>query len=294
MTDTTSCPPVTINASILPVRYGPWTITDEVLYQKEDVHVVGTTDPDYVLKVRKISHTAHDELGALTMIRRHTLTYCVHTPHSADKFCGMTDTHVWYAMRRYAGPIAYNDEARRNWRRIAQDALAFLTQLHRSCRLVHMDIKITNILAHRGRVAFTVSDYELCDVPNRRLTREYGPDFRYYYMAMGADLDQPLVSWRMDLTALGYVLAEITWNTVEHNRTTFQRLMYDRRDAAARLGARDDPSGDAELMALREAEMSKAHPSVLGYLQLIEERLPWDMEGPPPESFYRELLAFFL
>lgn len=277
--------------------YGPWTITDEVLYRKMDVCVVGTTEPDYVLKLRKISHVAHDELGALMMIRRHSLSYAIDTPLCSTKFCGMTDTHIWYVMRRYAGHVSYNEDARRSWKRIAQDVLAFLTQLHRSCHLVHMDIKVTNILANHSHTRFVVSDYELCDTPDRRLTRDYSPDFRYYYMAVGADLDQPLVSWRMDLTALGYILAEMSWNTSEMlPRTTFQRLMYERRDAAAAVtvGPRDDPSGDVDLIALREREMLGAHPAILGYLRFIKERLPWDMEAPPPESFYRELLTFFL
>jgi hypothetical protein len=274
--------------------YGPWTATEEVLYDKKEVRVLGTTDPDYVLKIREISDIAHDELGALMMMRRHSVSYGVYTPHrDAKKFCGMTDTHVWYAMRRYAGHIHYDDETRSKWRRVAQDVLAFLTQLHRACHLIHMDIKITNILANRTHTAFVVSDYELCDTPNRRLTRDYGPDYRYYYLAMGAELDQPLVSWRMDLTALGYLLAELTWNTVENRRTTFHKAIFGIRDRAA-AGERIDPSGDAELVALREREMAAAHPSVLGYLRLIAERVPWDMEAPPSESLYRELLTFFL
>jgi serine/threonine protein kinase len=271
--------------------YGPWSITDEVLYEKKDVRIIGTTDREYVLKVRKISSTAHDELGALCMIRRHSLTYAIYTPRAPHKFCGMTDTHIWFAMRRYAGHINYDDYARRNWLRIAQDVLAFLTQLHRACHLIHMDIKITNILCSPPRVAYTVSDYELCDVPNNRLTRDYDADSRYYYMAMGAQLNEQLCSWRMDLTALGYMLAEITWNKEEQLSTTFQKRIFQRRDEAA-AGGLIDSHDDAELIALRESEMRAAHPTVIAYLRLVET-LPWNAEAPPPESFYRELLAFF-
>lgn len=274
-------------------KYGPWMATEEVLYEKGDVRVIGTTDNNYVIKLRKISDMAHDELGALMMIRRHSIARAIHTPSSAERFCGMTSTHIWFAMHRYAGPIAYDDVTRQNWRRVGQDVITFLSYLHRTCHLVHMDIKVTNILAYRSRTSFVVSDYELCDTPNRRLTHTYKPDYRYYYLAMGAELDQPLVSWRMDLTALGYILAELTWNTVDNKRTTFQAAIYDLRDKAA-AGEHDDPSGDADLVALREAEMAAAHPSVLAYLRLIKERLSWDMEAPPPESFYRELMAFFL
>lgn len=203
----------------------------------------------------------------------------------------MTDTHIWYAMRRYDGSLAYNDYARDNWRRIAQDVLAFLTQLHRSCHLIHMDIKVTNILRQYCRPAFVVADYELCDTPNRRLTRDYGRDFRYYYLAMGAELDQPLYSWRMDLTALGYMLAEMIWNTVDNNRTTFQAAMYRRRDNTVTEG---DTATDEELVTLRKCEMAVAHPTILAYLRHLEEGLTWSSEFPPPETFYRELLAFFL
>lgn len=276
-----------------PTIYGPWTLSDDVLYDNKGVRIVGTTHPDYVLKVRPKDDTAYDELGAFCMIRRHRLNYAVHTPHDSAKFCGMTDTHVWFAIRRYAGCLAYDDFARDNWRRIAQDTLAFLTQLHRSCHLIHMDVKVTNILRTGGRPAFVVADYELCDTPNRRHTRDYRADFRYYYLAMGAELDQPLYSWRMDLTALGYMLAEMTWNKVDNRHTTFQRLMYRRRDAAA-AGEAVDPSGDAELVALRESEMRLAHPSVLAYLQHIDKDLTWTCEFPPPETFYRELLSFFV
>lgn len=276
-------------------QWGPWTATGEVLYDKNGVKIMVTTEPYYVIKVREKSDIAHDELGALCMIRRHRLNYAVHTPRAPTKFCGMTDTHVWFAMQRYAGCLAYDSYARDNWRRIAQDVLAFLTQLHRSCHLIHMDIKVTNILRHHTHPAFVVADYELCDTPNHRLTRDYGPDFRYYYLAMGAELDQPLYSWRMDLTALGYMLAEMTWNTVDNNRTTFQAAMYGRRDAAkAGISAETATMSDEELVALRDREMAAAHPTVLAYLRKINEGLTWICEFPPPEAFYRELLAFFL
>ena len=272
--------------------WGPWVTTDEVIYDNNNgVCILATTDPDHVLKIRKKSNIANDELGTLCMIRRHRLTYVVHTPRNPLKLCGMTDTHLWFAMRRYSGCIAYNEYARDNWRRIAQDVLAFLTQLHRACHLVHMDIKVTNVLQYRDRPSFVVADYELCDTPNMRLTRDYDADFRYYYMAMGAELDQPLYSWRTDLTALGYMLAEITWNTIDNRRTTFQSAMFQRRDGKT---SADDTETDQELVALRESEMTKAHPSVLAYLRRLDEGLTWTSESPPPETFYRELLAFFL
>jgi hypothetical protein len=279
---------MTSDLSTIPKQFGPWTITDEVIYSKNDVRILATTNDRYVLKIREKTDIAHDELGALCMIRRHRLNYAVHTPPGPDKFCGMTDTHIWYAMRRYGGTVAYDVYARDNWRRIAQDVLAFITQLHRSCHLVHMDIKVTNVLRHHVHPQFIVSDYELCDVPNPRLTRTYGPEFRYYYLAMGAELDKPLYSWRMDLTALGYMLAEITWNTVDNRRTTFQTAMFALRDASATA-----TTSDEDLVALRDREMSAAHPTVLAYMRRIDEGLTWSTEAPPPEAFYRELLSFF-
>ena len=56
---------------------GPWILTDEILYDKHGVRIYGTTDPDYVIKVRENGYTAQDELGALFTIRRHELTYGV-------------------------------------------------------------------------------------------------------------------------------------------------------------------------------------------------------------------------
>jgi hypothetical protein len=94
---------------------------------------------------------------------------------------------------------------------------------------------------------------------------------------------------------LGYMIAEMTWNTVDNNRTTFQAAMYGRRDAAkSGVPAETAAISDEELVALRDREMSVAHPTVLAYLRKIDEGLTWSCEFPPPEAFYRELLALFL
>lgn len=274
-----------------PLTYGPWTLTDEVLCDVNGTRIVGTTKPHWVIKIRKHSTTVEDELAAYLIIRRHAIYGAITTPRTLRECFGVTDTELWYAMRRYRGHVIVDDHHRGQWKRVARDVLGFLRMLHTFARLVHMDIKTTNIYERleEDSGGYVVGDYDLATCVGTTPCRCLSADMKYYLLSFGAELNQPAHSWRMDLTALGYTLAYLTWDP-DNKQPTFRDRIYARRDGKATV---EEVGTDEELVELREAEMARAHPLVRDYLDHLKS-LPWDQQYPPSIEFYRELMRLFL
>jgi hypothetical protein len=107
----------------------------------------------------------------------------------------------------------------------------------------------------------------------------------WYFLARGAEPGKALYSWRMDLTGLTYLLAEILWPT-DYLKPTFPNVCN-----RAMVEKKTDITAE-ELVALRAAEMEWcAHPVVRRLLERIAE-IPWDALAPPPRAFYAQLRAF--
>jgi hypothetical protein len=294
MTDRTPIPPMVDDETILTPSatlesVGPWKLRD-TFYTRDSVAIYNTTDPAWLVKVIRGKERAYDELHAVLELESRKIPHRVEVPSEPERFFGTAaDGITWYAIRRYDGALMVNSYAKSHWRTVAINVLTFLQYFHTRCRKVHMDIKCPNILCDATRNRFVVGDYDLAGpVRPEKVARAYGPDVFWYYVAMGADPDQPLYSWRMDLTALGYMLASITWNHGENNDWTFYREALRRREGKGTLEI-----SDAELIALREAEMSRVHTTMRSYLNLVGT-LSWSAADPPSRDFYGELIRFFL
>jgi len=145
-----------------------------------------------------------------------------------------------------------------------------------------MDIKRANILVDNYTKEFLVTDYELADTPEpSELLRSKTDDYKWYYFMHGAELDQPLIAWRLDLVALGYVLASLT---VPEETWTFE--------ADCELKRAGSGITEEELVDKRATALAKADSVVLAYFERIKE-VAWDSKEPPSRAFYKELEALF-
>lgn len=274
----------------IPQKLGPWTLENVLYNDGKNVFIVSTSNPLWVIKIFFGSPPNTDELAHLLMMRHLGVQHCVHIPTSVEHQFGTGPSYMWIAMKRYTGHVEVKPFFRENWRRIATTVLVFLRDLHINCSRVYMDIKTTNILYHleSERSHFVVADYELVDtVELSRPTRTFSNNTKWYYIAMGAELDEPLYSWRMDLVALGYTLASLT-----HDYSVKPLWKYYDQCMQRRANKLSFDISDESIVALRSIEMQEEHPLILRYLHLVSE-LPWNSPVPPSNDFYARLISVF-
>jgi hypothetical protein len=268
---------------------GPWTLRD-IFYSRRDVTIYTTEDPDWLVKVHHDMDRAHEELQVLLEIQSKKIPHRIEMHGEHERSFGTGPGFTWYAMRRYGGTLQVDGYSRTRWRTVAVNVLTFLQYFHTKCRKVHMDIKCPNIFCDAVRGRFVVGDYDLAGpIRTDKVARAYGDDMFWYYVAMGADPTEPLYSWRMDLTAVGYMLAAITWNREENNDWVFYREALRRREGKGTMTT----VSDDELVAMREREMERIHPTVRAYLNYVGA-LPWSAAEPPSRDFYDQLIRFFM
>lgn len=268
---------------------GPWILRD-VFYSRRDVTIYTTDDPEWLVKVHTDIDRARDDLQILLEVQNKKIPHRleIHTDH--ERGFGTGAGFTWYAMRRYGGSLHVDAYSKARWRTVAVNVLTFLQYFHTKCRKVHMDIKCPNILCDMTLGRLVVGDYDLAGpIRSDKVSRAYGSDTMWYYVAMGAVPDEPLYSWRMDLTAVGYMLAAITWNHEENNGWNFYHEALRRRDGKGTMTA----VSDDELVEIREVEMSRVNTTVRTYLNLVGT-LSWSAADPPPRDFYDELIRLFM
>jgi len=278
---------------------GGWTVT-EVL----EGTIYRTTDPQWVIKRLAYSTISEgctdadakeicEELESILIVfnNRHRIRSCPEFPRSLSDFCGVGRSYAWYVMRRYDGPLSLTPGPigpafwSRHWKRLAIQVLAFLEDYHTVCRRVHMDIKGPNILVDVENCQFVVSDVGLSREPSRKVLAEYSHDYLWYYLEFGAELYQPIASWRFDLTALGYLLARLCWNP-EKSDSFILMARTARKEGAGTL----TPAG---LVAHRSQEMARGvTPLLCTYFDMLEP-LSWCDADPPPRILYQSLASLF-
>jgi len=228
----------------------------------------------YVVKV--ISDPENHELRIVRRVMRESIRSCVEFPE--ENRSGIN----WYAMRRYDGHLEADEFGRSQWRSIGVQILAFLEDFHHGLGMVHMDIKKTNILVDRQQGTVHVCDFANAESPAvvTRHLRTFDPNTKWYYIGFGCEFDQPMVSWRTDLVALGYLLASLqpnwTWR--------FEAECWEKREGRGILG-------EEATVELRRQEMRR-YPDLEPYFARLT-LLPWTAVDPPARSFYQELAALF-
>lgn len=258
--------------------YGPWTIKEQV-FQREGTRIYTTMDPRWAIKVGEGRYGMLELANLLristespppNMIETHPIPYHM---YGRNQRCG------WYALRMYDGHAEITDD----WRKLGRNCLAFLRGLHHDHHLVHMDIKLENILVERAQCKYVVADYDLMTPPDMQLLKEYDSDRIWYYLMMGGEIDAPLHSYRLDLAALGYALARMSWP--DENRPTFRSVCTKHREAGS-----SDPAELADTIALRDREMLGVHPIIHKYLEVVSH-VQWWGTTPPAAAVYDALEA---
>jgi hypothetical protein len=266
--------------------YGPWTLTERIFY-RDGTGIYATPFPRWVVKV----FDGTDELANLLRLRGDcTPPNMIELPMTLYSLYGRNEMTGWYAMRRYDGHVEVDDEwCTQNWLAIGRASLLFLRGLHIDHHLVHMDIKLENILIDRAQATVVVADYDLMTHPSTKPLIDYDVDRIWYFLMMGAEPAAPLHSYRLDLTALGYALARLSW-PVDAAPSTFRAVCTDHRKNATDTGV--SSAAVTELIELRARDMQAAHPTIRKYLDIVG-RVDWASVAPPPVSLYDELLTLF-
>lgn len=271
---------------------GPWRLRSPV----SNNTIYHTHDSDFVVKIIPAPCQATDEeivpeLEVLLAVfnNRSRIRHATEFPQRIADFCGTAPGYAWVAMRRYdgcvsltAGTSVCQEFCRRNWRRLGQQVLAFLEDFHTVCRRVHMDIKAANILVSQEHLEFVVSDFGLSSFPDTRHLSDYTNDYLWYYLEFGAELDQPLIAWKTDLVALGFLLARLTWNS-DMNETFIVQTRLARSEGSL------TSQSPVSIVNLRNTEMQRGVCARLReYFDVLGE-LEWTAAEPPPRSFYQRL-----
>jgi hypothetical protein len=276
---------------VTPKQIGPWAIESIIYSDRSKVRILSTTTPNWVIKLFVRDKGGSDELANILMMKRHGVSYTVLTPNDTYHQFGAGPGYTWFAMRKYTGHINSNLPLKMYWRRVATSVLHFLRDLHINCGRVYMDIKTSNILYTHIPTClpdFVVADYELVDtIDLSRPTRSYSNNTKWYYIAMGAELDEPLYSWRMDLVATGYMLAALTHDYGSRPLWKYYDMCLARRENSLSLDITDD-----SIITLRSAEIATEDPIILEYLRTVAE-FPWNSPVPPSAEFYTRLISIF-
>lgn len=273
--------------------YIPWSIR-QTLFRHRGTNIFQTQNPHWVLKDVEDTDRSIAELGVVLLLWRIPVRHSVELPRDIYRLYGRSPVSGWYALRHYDGHInTHSTFCQTHWRTIARHCIQFLQDFHRGLGLVHLDIKKQNILCDVSTATFVVADYEHADKPDLIPTRDYDQCHVWYYLALGAEYDSPLKSWRTDFMALGYVLASIT-ATILGNPWTFDKEFWRCKDENTPVVVGTLPDTDLNrLVRLRECEINGAHPIVLEYLRRISTSVSWSQERPPPQAFYGELEELF-
>ena len=272
------------------MEFGPHEIPKDIepLYAKRGNKILPTTDMCWVIKFMAPDEDADpqtnlEELQNVLNLAINPPRYCIEFPADNWSLFGTNRAGVWYAMARYDGHVKWNTFCRANWRAIGESVLFFLEDLHIDHRAVHMDIKAENILVDYSKHRFVVADFELMTPPdNIRLRAVTDDHYKWYYLGYGAELDQPIKTWRTDLVMLGYLLARLTWNH-EYNWTAQERCWQKERKPVTEADIR-------ELLILRDRQLQYgAASTVIEYLFKVSKMISWRLESPPPRECYAVL-----
>ena len=187
--------------------------------------------------------------------------------------------YYWFVMEKYDadcsnGNIFYIDISK-----LIESVIKFLKYLHREHRVIHRDIKLSNILYKEGK--YTVADYELIREPdNESICDEHDYD-NYYYYSYGAEYGKPVLSYRYDLQAVGYMLM------VMDNK--YEALPFQKK-AHTYYNMKSFKNHFEELNKLRsEYEMPER---IKAYFKLIES-VDWFSLEPPGEDVYDSIIKLF-
>lgn len=260
---------------------GPWKLKGLLTY-RESTHLY-TVEGGWVMKLAPRYGRIGEEQKYVKQISEAALPHCMEFPlENRTGFYGEESTHAWYVMRHYSAHVSRTESSLSE---VARACLTFLKELHRGLGLVYLDWRFDNLYRDSGG-QIRIGDFEFCASPlaSTERLRDEEPDCAWYFIQRGGEADQPLMSYRMDLESLGFLLA-----SMEHARYPDWWLDCD-------TYRRHEEELDAELVdticGQRDAyRLTVEHTGLRLFFQRIQE-CPWDSEAMPAE-WYDELIGLF-
>lgn len=185
----------------------------------------------------------------------------------------------WFVMEKYDGDCSNGNIFYIDISKFIESVIKFLKNLHRVHKVIHRDIKLSNVLYKEGK--YVVADYELIKEPdNDSICDEHDYD-NYYYYSYGAEYGKPVLSYRYDLQAVGYMLMVIDNN--------YEALPFQKK-AHRYYNIKSFKNHFEELRKMRdEYEMPER---IQAYFKLIES-VDWFSLDPPGEDVYDSIIALF-
>ena len=266
--------------------YGPWTL-GKCIYDARGNKIYEATSSTLGSKekwlVKVMPNDDTQELSTLLALKAEsTPLNMVQIPDSAYHQFGMNPTSVWFAMKHYEGPITKTHQ--KQWKRVATSCIDFICDLHKNHHRIYMDWRPENVLVD-DKGSFVVADYETITTISRTKTRNVPFDSRWYYMYRGAEPDQWLYSWKMDLTGIAYMLIRLTTDGGSDICREF--LECRAREKKTHSSMRYLAKKRNEIM------YGFANPALKRFLDIIKP-LKWNSQSPPLYSIYDSLKALFI
>lgn len=263
-----------------------WNIDSLFLdHSKTYLYTVSLTEggeDTWLMKLKNVHSEKYVEINIIKEIYTKHIRNRIEFPPSS--IFGTWNNKEWYVMRHYPHVCKKKDEYV-TIHALARACLSFACDLHRETKHAYLDWRLDNIFKD-SQGNYFIGDYEFCEIPNKyddTFLFEYGldRDMKYYFLQRGAELDKPLVRYRLDLEAIGYMLMSILWID--------EPYWYMYCDKARNKSP--DSLTDKELIRIRD--MYKDSIEVLQpYFQKIKE-CSWDDDEPNSREWYESLLKLF-
>jgi len=189
---------------------------------------------------------------------------------------------VWYVMDKYDYDLGHQSEfCKINYKEIMLYLLNFVEWLHVSKRLVHGDLKLSNVVYNANINQLSIIDFESIDKTDNILCSSSLP-VGYYYYGLGCSSDMSYFSYKSELQTIGYILcnilenyANVKWRDIAfynyYTKITHNSFIY--------------------LDLLRNAHFNKMPEIVKKYFEIIKD-INWK-EEIPNQSIYIELKKLF-
>ena len=196
---------------------------------------------------------------------------------------GNFDKYEWYIMEKCNGDILrFIKTAYQHWEKVLETVCIFLKSLHNK-RLVHGDLKLKNILYKSIDNTFKICDFESCRIPNFKKKCIDKGRVGYYYYYIGANPEEPCLSYKTDLQAFGTLLWAIFCNNElsKNNLFKWQELA---------VNCYENKISYLDYVELNNSKESQFMPEIIKEYFKIISKIDSNSCEPPGENIYEEIL----
>lgn len=194
---------------------------------------------------------------------------------------------TWFIMNKYDCSLLMDlDYGLEHIDVLVSDIIDSIKALHcNKIPLVHLDIKLDNILIDKKNCRFILSDYELLQVENSSSIRLASdePDSMLYYLSRGVRTTDRLVSFRTDLICFGMVL----WRVLR--KITLLELEEECEEVRKEIknGSEFYIEDLSNILDIQYEMYSKIPEELKEYYQIVFGLK--DVEEPYSEQYYEDL-----